>query len=64
MYFLAKGSCGYVLPRYANKIFFEFKPGDHFGHTDLGNEADFIDPNMIGKVTIFSKEELVRRFTT
>lgn len=65
MYFLVKGSIGYVLPRFENKIYMEIKPGEHFGHTDLGNEKEFVEGNRAGgRVTFFSKEELVRRFTT
>ena len=35
MYFLIKGKCGFVLPKYKNTTYIEISVGDHFGIIDI-----------------------------
>lgn len=37
VFFLVKGSAGYVIPRYDNLAYLEIKQGNHFGETDIGD---------------------------
>jgi hypothetical protein len=37
VFFLVKGRVSYVAPRYDNKEFCRFEPGDQFGLDDLAN---------------------------
>lgn len=43
IYFLVKGAVGYVLPRFDNKAYYIIEKGEHFGHTDIASDRDFID---------------------
>ena len=45
VYFIVKGTAGYVLPRFNNKAYILIETGDHFGHVDLAHDKDFIDMN-------------------
>ena len=35
VFFLVKGSAGYILPRFNNAVYIKIEEGDHFGHVDL-----------------------------
>ena len=61
MYFLVHGTVGFVLPRYSNRIYKEILQGDHFGHSELVSDMDFIDSTKITKLT--KSQGLIRRFT-
>jgi len=47
VYFLIKGSAGYVLPRLENKCFLKITPNNHFGHSELANESSFTDMDSV-----------------
>jgi hypothetical protein len=54
-----------VLPRFYNKVYHQIKQGEHFGHTDLGQDAMFMESVKNNRrVVIFDKDQLIRRFTT
>lgn len=63
MYFLVRGSCGYVLPRFENNAYKIFTVGEHFGHVDFGDEYEFIDVSVTGKHVVLNKDSMIRRFT-
>lgn len=64
VYFLVTGSCGYVLPRFKNKIYSMINPGEHFGHVDLGDEKDLFDSGTkIRRTAIALLHTMIRRFT-
>jgi hypothetical protein len=54
VYFLIKGSAGYVLPRLENKCFLKITPNNHFGHSELANESSFTDMDYV--VTRMSRQ--------
>lgn len=35
VYFMVRGTAGYVLPRYENAVYIKIESGDHFGIVDL-----------------------------
>lgn len=43
VYFLVKGSAGYVIPRLDNKAYVIIQQGDHFGHVDLASDRSFLE---------------------
>lgn len=47
VYFIIKGSAGYVLPRLENKCFLKITPNSHFGHSELANESSFTDMDSV-----------------
>jgi CRP-like cAMP-binding protein len=61
IYFIVKGTAGYVLPRLQNRVYKEFNEGTHFGHTELALDKDLISLTKIKHVT--SHKNLIRRFT-
>jgi Ion channel len=64
IYFLIKGTAAYVLPRFDNRAYQNIKTGEHFGHTDLGQDRNFIMQSKNDKrVASFDKDQLIRRFT-
>lgn len=50
IYFLVKGAAGFVLPRYNNRIYKQVLPGQHFGHSELVTDKDFIDAHKAKKL--------------
>ena len=61
VFFLIRGHAGFVLPRFCNRIYKEVKPGEHFGHSELVSDQDFIDANKIKKLN--QLHSMLRRFT-
>lgn len=51
VYFLVSGHAGFVLPRFGNRIYKEIFPGEHFGHSELVTDQDFIDATKIKRMT-------------
>jgi hypothetical protein len=51
VFFLVHGTVGFVLPRYSNRIYKEIYQGEHFGHSELVSDMDFIDSTKITKLT-------------
>ena len=49
MFFIVRGTAGFVLPRYDNRIYKEVEAGQHFGHSELVTDVDFIDSTKIIK---------------
>lgn len=43
VYFLAKGTAGYVLPRFNNKVYYFIEEGQTFGQIDLASDKHFIE---------------------
>ncbi len=65
MFFLVKGACGYVLPRYENKVYLHIQEGKHFGHVELAADKSLMDED--GAFSIMRRSQvsfdLIRRFT-
>jgi CRP-like cAMP-binding protein len=61
IYFLVKGFAGYVLPRLDNRVFLELKAGQHFGHSELATDRDFINIKKIKRQSAY--KNLIRKFT-
>jgi hypothetical protein len=45
VYFLVKGTAALVLPRLQNRPYKEIMQGEHFGHSELATDKEFIDMN-------------------
>lgn len=43
IYFLVRGTAALVLPRLQNRPYKEILQGQHFGHSELATDKDFID---------------------
>ena len=61
VFFLIRGHAAFVLPRFCNRIYKEVKPGEHFGHSELVSDSDFIDAAKIKKLN--QLHSILRRFT-
>lgn len=61
---MVKGSAGYVLPRFNDKVYFFIEEGTHFGHLDLAGDRYFVEDDM-GNYTrkAILEAEHIRRFT-
>ena len=53
VFFLVKGACGYVLPRYENKAYLQIQEGKHFGHVELAADKSLMDED--GSFTIMRR---------
>lgn len=58
IYFINKGSAGFVLPRYKNSIYILIEKGDHFGIIDLIPVRE-----VNSKLVVSSEKKLKRSFT-
>jgi hypothetical protein len=61
VYFLVKGTVGYVLPRLENKAYLLIDTGQHFGHIDLAADKSFLDLLTVGRTRMI--QSVVRTFT-
>lgn len=53
------------MPRFFNKSYFTIQEGEHFGHTDLSQDANFVDVTKSDKEILnLEKDRHIRRFTT
>ena len=49
VYFLVRGSAGFVLPRFENKAYMIIDQGEQFGHTDIASDKAFIGEEISSK---------------
>ena len=65
MFFLVKGACGYVLPRYENKVYLHIQEGKSFGHVELAADHRLMDEDYTLSIMRRSQIsfDLIRRFT-
>ena len=65
MYFLVKGACGYVLPRYENKVYLQIQEGKHFGHVELAADKRLLEEDVALAIVRRSQisNDYIRRFT-
>jgi len=63
VFFLEKGSCGFVLPRYSNLKYINIPRGSEFGSVDLVSNMLQNDFHLLGDEWILHKERYKRNFT-
>jgi len=66
VYFLTKGTCAYVLPRYDNKLYLIIPEGKRFGHVELVADQKLVSNEDASKTIMMRSyvyKDLTRLFT-